>query len=599
MKPWRAAIAALAAVILLSVYLWDLRRTETSAILAMQQDRVLFMVPGLVSEVAFHGDEGPVHVVRVDESDKWQMTSPSEIAANEIIIESYLENLRGARRHALVDHRTAEEVGLDNPRRTVSVTFADERTGEVRTRTLEFGSQPDELSKVYAWIREEGTIFTVSDWLYRQANKSFQDLRSTVAVPADITSATRLDIYLRRNSYTLSRPDSSSMEWMLTEEDRDPIPADRGMMDRLMANLGNARFFRIHDDVTTPTAQLGLAPPTLEIVADDETALSIGNRIGELEQFIAKSADGTIGDLPGSHVIDLFRSPAEWGTKRFSWIPRSEITEIHSVLGNTRFTLKRGDDGWFFREMPGVPVRQEAVTQFLEGVESFRGSQLLSATVAEEDRLRHGLHDESYKIRLVDGDGNEHGFHFGRIDTREAMTHVYRIQDGTLWSVPSRTQGLVYRYRSDFEERRVLPGLASRADHIEIITPHGKMSFQRTPAAWRVTMPGERPTLVPPSMMLDFLDAFEDMEIQAEMIANDQIPPEITFHFYEQDMDEPFLTAGVLMRSQSTGNTILRVKSDGEPVRAVEINAEQVGFMDDSLTKLLVGAKARAEQDRQ
>lgn len=598
MKPWRAAIAALASVLLLGVYLWDLRRTETSAILAMQQERVLFLVPSLVSEITFHGDDGPVHVARVDDSDMWEMRSPREIAANEIIIESYLENLRGARRHALVDHRTAEQVGLDDPRRTVTVTFADERTGEVRTRTLEFGSQPDDFSKVYARIREEGTIFTVSDWLYRQANKSFQDLRSNIAVPAGITSASQLDVHLRRTSFSLIRPDETSMEWMLHDEDRDPIPADRGMMDRLMVNLGNARFFRIHDDVTTPTVQLGLEPPVMEIVADGEPVLAVGNRVGELEQFRAKTADGTIGDLPGSHVIDLFRSPAEWGTKRFSWIPRSEIVEIRSVLGNTRFTLERGEDGWFFREMPGVVVRQESVTEFLDGVESFRGAQLLSGNVADEDRLRHGLHDESYQVTLVDADGREHGFHFGRIDTREAVTHVLRIQDNTLWTVPSRSQALVYRYRSDFEERRLLPGLASKTDHVEIITPHGEMSFQRTAAAWRVTMPGERPTVVPPSMMLDFLDAFEDMEVQAEMIANEQIPPEITFLFYEQGVEEPLLTAGVLMRSQSTGNTIMRVKVDGESVRAVEITAEQIEEMDDALTELLVGAKARAEQDR-
>lgn len=597
MRPWRAAITALAAAILLGVYLWDLRRMETAAILAMQQERVLFMVPSLVSEIVFENEGETIRVVRVPDTQDWRITEPRDLPANEIILEAYLENLRGARRHALVDNMSPREVGLDNPVRTVTLTFADERTGDRRTRTLEFGSQPDDFSKVFARIREEGDIFTVSDWLFRQAGKSVNDLRGTSAVRTDLASTvTQLDINLRRTSYTLTRPDPTALEWTLKREGQEAIPADRGMTDRLLINLGGARFFEIHDDVTSTTAQLGLDPPLIEILAEEEPLLSIGNRVGELEQFIAKSADGTLGNLPGSHVIDLFRSPAEWGTRRFSWLPREAITEIRSVLGNTRFTLEKTDVGWIFKEMPGVPVRQDAVAAFLEGIESFRGGQLILQELPEEDRLRHGLHQESYQIRLVDNEGEIHGFHFGRMDTREALTHVLRIQDNTLWSVPTRAQALVYRYRSDFEERRIFPDLTDRTDHIEIITPHGRMSFQKTAAAWRVTMPEERPTLVPPLMVRDFLDAFEDMEVQSEMIANEQFPAEITFRFYEEGVADPFLVAGLLMRSPSSGNTILRISGSGLSTRSVEVNAEQIDMMDSTLTDLLVGAKTRAQQ---
>jgi hypothetical protein len=597
--PWRPLITAVVALALLGVYLWDLRTTETRAILAIQQERVLFLVPSLASELAFAGPDGEVRLVRDPDSRSWNIVEPRALPANDIVVDAFLENLRGARRHALVDSVGEEGMGLANPRRSVTVTFEEERSGRIVTRTLDFGRQPDEFSKVFARVRGEDTAFTVSDWLYRQSGKSLNDVRGMDAVPADVASATSLEVRQRRGTFRLTRPNASSVDWTLEEEGRDPLPTDRGMMDRFLVNLSSATFLHIHDDITSTSAQLGFEPPLIDIIADGQPLLSVGNRIGQLEQFHVRTPGGTVGDMAGSHIIDLFRPPTEWSTRRFVWTPRTDVRSIECILGNTRFTLELVEGEWIFREMPGVPVRQQAVTAFLDGIESLRGTQLLRQSVPSEEYLRHGLHEESYQVRVVDASGAVQGFHFGRTDTREALTHLLRIQDGSLWTIPTRSNALVYRYRADFEERRVLPGMASRTDHVEIVTPHGRMNFQRTPSAWRVTMPGERPTLVPPLLVNDFLNAFEDLEIQSEMISNDQIPAEIAFHFHERDGDAPFFSAGVLMKSRSTGNTILRISRAGHADRAVEITEEQIGLMDNALTELLLAAKARAEQERQ
>lgn len=595
MNPLRPAIAAAVAIVLLFAYLWDLRRTETAALQAMQDERVLFLLPSLVHEITFHGDDGPIRAVHDRASGSWTIEEPRRLVANEVVIEAFLENLRGARRHALVDNRTPGEVGLDDPRRAVTVTFEHERTGEKVTRTLQFGDQPDDHSRIYARVLEDEHIFTVSDWLYRQAGKSLQDVRSTVVFDDEIATADRFDVHQRRGTFTLHRQDRSGLSWTIERAGLDPVPVDRAIMDRLLSNLSDARYLQIHDEVTSTTAELGLEPPLVELLADGGTVLSVGKRIEEAEQFLVAGPGGTIGVLPGSQVVDLLRPPVEWATKRFTWIPREEIRTIHSSLGNTRYTLEREEPGdeWFFTEMPGVPVRQSAVADFLEGMESFRGLQLVQPSLAEEEMLRFGLHSESYRVVVTSADGEEQGFHFGRVDTREGNTYVLRLQDRSLWAVTARSQPLVYRYRRDFEERRLAPGLPDRTDHVEIVTPHGEMTFQRTQAAWRVTMPGERPTLVPPILVRSFLQSFEEMEAESEMFSQDEYPAEMTFRFYEEAARDPFLTAGVLMRSRS-GNTILRI---GE--RTVEVGADQIDHMDEALTDLLMGAKAHADQARQ
>lgn len=594
MNPRRPAIAAAVAIVLLFGYLWDLRRTETAALQAMQDERVLFLLPSLVEEIIFQGEEGDIRVARDGAGGSWSIEAPRQLPANDVVIEAFLENLRGARRHALVDNRTPAETGLEPRRLAVTVTFQHERTGETLTRTLEFGDQPDDHSRIYARVLEEDVIFTVSDWVYRQSAKSLSDLRSTVVFPGDLARAGRFDVRQRRGTFTLEQTGSGPLGWIIDREEYDPVPVDRAIMERLLGNLSEARYLQIHDDVTTPSAQLGLEPPLVELLAGGEPVLAVGNRIEESERFLVRGPGGTIGVLPGSVVVDLLRPPVEWATKRFTWMGRDEIRRIHSVLGNTRFTLEREGAGeeWSFVEMPGVPVRQAAVADFLEGMENFRGLQLVRPELDEEEMARYGLLGESYQIRVTSADGEDQGFHFGRVDTREGNTYVLRLQDRSLWAVSARSQPLVYRYRRDFEERRIAPGLPDRTHHVEIVTPHGEMTFQRTQAAWRVTMPGERPTIVAPILVRTFLDAFESMEADSEMFSQDEYPPEISFRFYEEGARDPFLTAGVLMRSRS-GNTILRV---GE--RTVEVEADQIDLMDEALTDLLMGAKAEAEQSR-
>jgi hypothetical protein len=592
MKLWRPVVAAVVAAGLFGLYTWDLRATEMAALREQRRQRVLFVKPELVARVTFEEGERRAVVERTA-GGLWLMTEPEKRPANDDIVEAFLENLRGARRQAELEEGAARAVDFGSSPRRVVIEYRDEETGQPMRRTLEFAPVADQdAPRVHARLAEEPGVFTVSDWLYRQAGKGPGELRSNRVVAGQAAEWDRLEIATRRGaeSFALVRDPADSTRWNVAMADGRTLPADRTIVDRLLGNLTSMRFGSVADQVTSTAVELGLAPPVAEVRSAGGPLLAVGMAIPGKEVLVARGQDGTIGTIPAGVVADLFRSPMEWGSKRFVWFDRSAMEEIRVSAASSQFTLLREGGRWIFAEMPGVPVRQDSVDSLVEGLLGFTAIRLLATNVSDEDARARGILPETYKLIVRSPSGEEQGFHFGRTDTREGNTFVLRLQDRTLWAISFRQQHTVYRNRRELEERRIAPDLAARTTYFEIETPHAAAQFRRTGAAWQVTIPGEKPTLMRPLLVTGFLEAFQALESESEMLTPTEIPPEITFRFFEREGGPLVLRAGVVSRSRTTGNTYFGVEG-----RMLEVPASQVEAMDQALTDLLIGAKADAE----
>lgn len=588
---WRPFLAMVTAAVLFAVYLWDVERTERGILEEFQELRLLFFEPSQVRRVAFGTGAEAVVVERLGGTgNPWRIVAPKEAPADDAVINGYLENLRGAKRHGRFVADDPGEYGLDAPQFTVAVTFAAE--GGPETRTIEFGKQPGEFGRLYARLAEDPEDgFTVSEWVLRQSMKGFGDVRDRSLVPDDFPAAEQLTITNRRDDFEIQKVEATA-RWIVQTGQGVPLPADRSLLDRFFSTMGAANMIRVLDEPTSTTAQLGLDAPRAQLQAGGRLLLTVGAPIPRREQFIVETGDGTIGVIPGSMVADLFRSPTEWGTKRVVWIGREEIQQIETSSGSTRMMLMRTeDDGWIFPSMPSRPVRHDAVEEFLSNIKNLGTTRLVRGQLAVEDEERYGIVPEAFTLRVTGADGREQGATFGATDTREGFTYLLRLQDRSLWEVPLRLQGTVFRFVRDLEERRLVPGVVDHTDRLEMEISGNVLTFEKTPAAWRVRIPGQRPVLVPNQLMEGFLYGFEGLEVESEMISPARLPSQVTFRFYEAGDNKPFAETELLTRSQTTRKALFSV--DG---RQVEVSAEAFDAMDEAMASLLATAQMQAGQ---
>lgn len=587
----RPILALLAFVCLLAVYLWDVDHVERSRLQAVQKQQVFFHDPATVLELEFRNETGTVRLERPDGKSPWRVVQPSPMGANNVIVDAWLENLRGARRQAEFVPDATTQHGLDSPRAAVTLGQRGEGSSFVYT-TLEFGAQPAAFGPVYARIKGEKTVFTVSEWFFKQARKSLADLRDKRIVAQDQMAFRKLEVRSTRGNPTIERANTTSNEWFTSSEGR-PVPADRVIVDRVMGVLSEGQFLEVLDAPTSTTVQLGLEPPTLTVLADEKPILEVGMRIPGREQFVVRNGAGLVGIAGRSTVGEFFRPATEWTSKRLVWMPVDSISQVEVTSGNAYAQLLRDKSRWIFPDMPEVPVREDRVRSFLEALSSTSAARFIRANVAEDELRDFGIVPESFDLRVTDADGTVQGLRFGRTDTTEGLSFVWRRQDRSLWKIDFTAQGRLFKFRRDFEERRLIPELAARVGRIVVDIGPNQMVLEKKGAAWQGLIPNESPTIIPPAKISEFLEAFEELEATSEMALMGAKAPAASFQLFEPGSTEPFAKMDLMARNRQTRAGLFEY--DG---RVIEVDPEQFDVFDEAMASLVVAIKEQAEIGR-
>lgn len=584
----RVVIAMGCAIALFLFYRWDVDRVETRELSRFQEDRVLFVNPMQAVALTFESTTDTLRLERSGPGDEWQIVEPVQRRADDVNVNAYLENLRGAKRQATFPASDLATYGLDEPRLAVTVTI-NEGTGE-RSETLLLGKQPRDLANVYAMVRGRDQIFTVSEWLYRQSRKSVADVVDRTVVPDSIARAQEIRVEGQYGTMTLKREDQTSNRWTLRLPAGREIPADGQIVSRLDTNLDTLRFVNTFDNPTSTPAQMRLSPPLARLYVDDREVLQLGDHLRGREQFIARSADGTIGAVPVVLVADLFRDPLEWGSKRFVWMPRDEIRRIAIGNADSETALIRDGNRWRLEDGEEVALRQDRIAQLVDDLLAFGARQLVRPELPAEEELRYGLLDGSYTVNVETEKGRAEGFRLGRTDTRNGVTYVQRLQDRSLWQIDFTQQRTIFTTRAELLEQRLLPNLAERTNGFDLITEAGTVVFRRTGATWNASFPDRGGSQIPASIVMPFLDAFENMEIRSEILGRRAPKLAAEFVLYSEGSDTPFARVGVVSRTQTSAMLFM-------DDRLIEVSAEQFERFDNAMVRL--GLLARAEVEKQ
>lgn len=591
MKRYRPVLAMLAAVALFTFYNWDVDHVERGRLRGVQAQQVLFESPDSVVAIEFENENGTFRVERTGAGEpSWDMKKPVVMAADPNVLFAYIENLRGAKRQAEFKPESLAAYGLGQPTQRVTVELKREGQAGVEKKTLLFGKQPVAYGPVYAQILGEDTVFTVSEWFYRQSAKDLDSLRDRTIARGDLSKARKLTITTRSETFDLTRDGPTTNQWMLVRPGKTAIPADRNLMERVVNGLVQSAFISVEDKPTSSSLEMGFEDPSLRLEADGMELIRLGATIPGKEQFLARGGNGVVGVVTGTQFIDFLRPSAEWGTKRFIWLAPEEIREIQTSSGNTGLHLLLDKEKWVLPEMPGVAVRTDRIDKFRQDLLAFSALQFVKAELRPDEKSKYGLVEEAYRVVVTDMEGRSQGFRFGVTDTKEGFTYVLREQDSSLWKVDVRAQRDVYKFRSDMEDRRIFAGLSAGIGRFEIEFGGQQVSFEKTPGAWNSKLPDQNPVLIPNSVVDAFLLAFGEMEIQSELLSPAHEAPKAVFRFYRQGEQSAWARGELVTRNPKSRNAFFYVGG-----RLIEVSSEDFEAMDSQTVNLLVAAKAATE----
>ena len=233
-----------------------------------------------VHTVELHGDGKDIRLTQKD--DNWSVEQPGPYAADTATVRSFLSTVRSMR---AVDFPTDQPTdlapyGLDQPRLTVSLFLGKDKT----ERTLLLGKETDK-KEVYVQERGRPTVYTVSEWVFRDVNKNVGDFRDKTLLAFDREKIRAVEVKRSDGGlFKLVRGDDK--QWRV--EGREGKPAET-TISQYLGDLHDLKGYDIAADHPADLGQYGLDKPLLSLTIVGEDSKPIGTIVlGEHQTEDAK-----------------------------------------------------------------------------------------------------------------------------------------------------------------------------------------------------------------------------------------------------------------------------------------------------------------------
>lgn len=196
-------------------------------------------------------------IVLVQQDGTWRLEQPRAMAADAATVRSFLSSLRSLRAVDFPAEPAADPAafGLDKPRLRITLRLGEEGA----EKTLLVGASNDK-KEMYVQRAGQPTVYAVSDWTYRDLDKSADDFRDKTILTFAPAEVTGLSIIGPDGAVKLSRNDAK--EWRLEGVDGKVSPA---AVQQYLDEVREVKGFSVAAEQPTDLAALGLNPPSLAI----------------------------------------------------------------------------------------------------------------------------------------------------------------------------------------------------------------------------------------------------------------------------------------------------------------------------------------------
>ena len=549
MTIYRPLIAAIVAALLFGAFLADRTRVVTETLETAKR-----LIPFDVTGATYLRIENLSGVYELEKrpNGEWWLTLPREMRANEDAIEVVINNLLGQRRGVPFVPENLSDYALDRPLPTITVRGANPGEEEQEI-TIELGSDAHREGLIYASIAGEDEIFTVYELVRNKAGVDLDNLRDNRMLRTDAEDVVAIDITPRNGeTFRVERRENNS--WYISDLE---LPASATYVARALDQGLRLKAANLQDNPTSSMAELGFDNPVLDISYEtsngERAVLLVGDRTRGGEWFHATSSyQPSVGEVRAGFLIDYFRPPYDWGTRRFIWMPREKYANIITKTGSSIMSLVRDEEGeWVFEDTPMIDIHEERLERFLEGLESFSAMSVVDADASEErKRSAYGIRSEGYAVTIVAEDGTRQGFRFGATDVSNGIIYVERLQDGAVMEIDVERPHFVRAMKGDLRDQRISHGWGEQVRRIDFTAvandPLITISIEKRNDVWIMRSEGQPSAVLPNQLVQELIYAVEEVEYDSIAAMVDEKNPTYRLTFFNQGGEEIYWVEDVV-----------------------------------------------------
>jgi hypothetical protein len=307
-----------------------------------------------------HADGEPI-VLAKQSSGNWQITAPTNYAADQTSVSGLLSSVASLRSERVVEDKASDlkQFGLDHPVLEVNLTEKDNKS-----QRLLIGDATPAGGAVYAMLAADPRIFTMASYNKTSIDKNLNDLRDKRLLTISADKISRLELIEKNQEIEFGRDKD---EWQILKP--KPMRADSVQVGELVSKLTDAHMdlSGLDKDAKDAAVAFAKASPLVTAKVTDQSGTQ------ELQIRESKTAKSAAGKNPGgaspatnddtyyakSSVVEgvykvdsslgqaLNKNLDDFRNKKIFDFGYSDPSKIEMHSGSKAYFLTKGGDDWW------------------------------------------------------------------------------------------------------------------------------------------------------------------------------------------------------------------------------------------------------------
>ena len=342
-------------------------------------------------------------VVCEKKDDNWKLTKPAEIAAHEMSMDNFLQDLTGLAIVRYVADKPTDlaQYGLAEPEAIqISVGVKGRPAQDFR-----FGKVDEKQKDLYAQRVGEDNIFTVKESWLAMAKWGPLELRTRTVAEINRYDIRKMTIITAERTVTVAKTED---KWFMTE----PIkaPTYEVAVSAILNDVDRVHAERFLASSTQDAAKYGLDKPTVRVVmelkkADAEPTteeLLLGNKLSEggyAAQVKGKDVLFVAADTVYEHLTGELHDPKVWGMKL------DNLSEITWKKDDLEVLMRKEDNQWKLIRPDNLTLDAQKASSLALALTNLETSHYLSYHSA--DAAKSGLDKPVLSVTVKTDAGQE------------------------------------------------------------------------------------------------------------------------------------------------------------------------------------------------
>lgn len=430
----RTALAGLTLLMLIMVYVLDIRLAEKAIYIGVNQSS---LASGIklddVIEIRLKNPAGETVLTR-EPKGSWRIKSPIDAAADPEIVDQLLINVTGARKRNEIDVKNLAEFGLAAPEISLGI-----KTSTGRNFELLVGNDSTYTGQVFGKYPNSSKVFTMGDHVKSVLVRAPMDFRRARLVDvdvADLPSYSKITIQTPKSAVSLQNQNG---QWQIISPVQAPAEGD--VVNDFLQKAGLLRASSFLSASSDKPTSIGAAMEalksnpvlamTLERTTGPLVRVTVGNA-GESSKpiYVAQRLGDNEIIVIRQETVDAINQDENYFRSRSLLSMRPEDVGLFSIeIGRARTDLVRNDKGqWEFVGDPNRRVSNDQVNSRLEALLRTKIRDYVEANPT--DPSAYGLLPPHRKFTLTSRDKK-----------RTEVLELGRSEAGRVTSVYARRKG--------------------------------------------------------------------------------------------------------------------------------------------------------------